>query len=127
VFERVIDAPIRPRLLLVGTYRPEALTRRHPVAELLQRFERRHMVVHLRLERLSAADVAGFLTAVYGRSPSHRTAMTLPNRSGGNPFFLEELLKAAGGADPDEVCHQPLPWTLAEALRSQLDDLSPAY
>ncbi len=125
VIERLLEAPAG-QLLVLGTYRPEELTRRHPVAELVQRLERRHTVVHLRLERLAPAEVAGFLAAVFGRPPSHRAAGTLHQRTGGNPFFLEELLKASGATDPDRVCGQPLPWTLAEALRSQLDDLAPA-
>jgi DNA-binding CsgD family transcriptional regulator len=126
VFERLVDAPAAAPLLLVGTYRPEALTRQHPVADLLQRLERRHTVAHMRLQPLALGDVARFLTAVYGRSPSHRAASALHQRTGGNPFFLEELLKAAGGSDLDEMWGQPLPWTLAEALRSQLDELTPA-
>lgn len=124
VIERLIENP-PSRLLVVGTYRPEELTRRHPTAEMVQRLERRHTVVHLRLERLGQGDVAGFLAAVFGRPTSHRVAGKLHQRTGGNPFFLEELLKAAGGDDPEEICVQPLPWTLAEALRSQLDDLAP--
>ena len=124
VIERLLEVPAG-RLLVVGTYRPEELTRQHPVAELVQRLERRHTVVHLRLERLSPAEVSGFLAAVFGRPPSHRSTGALHQRTGGNPFFLEELLKASGATDPDKVCIQPLPWTLAEALRSQLDDLAP--
>ena len=124
VVERLVDAPAG-RLVVVGTYRPEELTLQHPVAELVQRLERRHTVLHLRLERLVPAEVAGFLAAVYGRTPSHRAAGKLHQRTGGNPFFLEELLKASHETDPDRICVQPLPWTLAEALRSQLADLAP--
>ena len=58
--------------------------------------------------------------------PPYRAAVALHNRTGGNPFFLEELLRARGDDDLDELCDQPLPWSLAEALRRQLDDLDPA-
>jgi DNA-binding NarL/FixJ family response regulator len=126
VIERLVESATG-RLLMVATYRPEALTHRHPVAELVQRLDRRHNVVHLRLERLAQSDVASFLAAVYGHAPSHRAAGRLHQRTGGNPFFLEELLKASGETDPDRISVQPLPWTLAEALRSQLDDLEPEH
>jgi DNA-binding CsgD family transcriptional regulator/tetratricopeptide (TPR) repeat protein len=53
--------------------------------------------------------------------------MSLHNRTGGNPYFLEELLRAGGdgGLDLERLCEQPLPWNLAEALRRQLDDVDP--
>jgi ATP/maltotriose-dependent transcriptional regulator MalT len=124
VLEQLDEVTAGP-LLLVGTYRPEELTRRHPLAGVLARLDRRRGVTHLRLERLAPADTARFLTAVYGRAPARRTVTALHHRTGGNPFFLEELLKAAGDTDLEEIHLQPLPWNLAEALRSQLDGLSP--
>jgi DNA-binding CsgD family transcriptional regulator len=123
LFERLAE-PDGGRLLLVGTYRPEALTRRHPAADLLPRLERRHGVTHIRLDRLSTTDLSAFLATVYGHLPSYRVVETLHARTGGNPFFLEELLTAAGDTDIDELCALPLPWSLAEVVRSQLDDLS---
>jgi DNA-binding CsgD family transcriptional regulator len=99
------------------------------VAELLTRLERRHAVTHLRLDRLGLADTSALLEAVSGRPPSYRAALSLHNRTGGNPFFLEELLRAGGenGLDLERLCDQPLPWNLAEALRRQLDDLDPGH
>jgi DNA-binding CsgD family transcriptional regulator len=124
VFEQLDEVTTGP-LLLVGTYRPDELSRRHPLAAVLSRLDRRRGVHHLRLERLTPTDTARFLAAVYGRAPARRTATTLHQRTGGNPFFLEELLKAAGDTDLDTIHLQPLPWNLAEALRSQLDGLAP--
>ena len=70
------------------------------------------------------ADVGSFLAAVYGRIPSYRVVEALHARTGGNPFFLEELLAAAREDDPDELMSQPLPWSLGELVRSQLGDLT---
>jgi DNA-binding CsgD family transcriptional regulator len=124
LFERLAEPDGHP-LLLVGTYRPEKLSRRHPASEVLPRLERRHSVTHLRLERLGTGDVAAFLSAVYGRPASFRVVEALHTRTGGNPFFLEELLAAARDVPPEDLCDQPLPWSLAEAIRSQLEDLQP--
>jgi DNA-binding CsgD family transcriptional regulator len=124
LFDRLAE-PDGGRLLLVGTYRPDSLSRRHPAADLMPRLERRHSVTHVRLERLRAADVSAFLTAIYGQVPSFRVVEALHARTGGNPFFLEEILNAAGDADLDDLCASPLPWSLAEAVRAQLDDLDP--
>jgi DNA-binding CsgD family transcriptional regulator len=121
LFERIADLP--GSRLLIATYRPDEVTRRHPVADLLPRLERRHSVTHLRLDRLSLADTSLFLKEVLGQAPTYRTAVALHHRTGGNPFFLEELLKARGDDDLDQLCDRPLPWNVAEALRRQLDDL----
>jgi hypothetical protein len=86
--------------------------------------ERRHAVTHLHLDRLSSLDVGSFLAGVYGREPSYRIIDALHARTGGNPYFLEELLAAAGQDDPEELLSQELPWSLAELVRRQLDDLT---
>jgi DNA-binding CsgD family transcriptional regulator len=126
LFERLVEPDCGP-LALVGTYRPDAVHRRHPVSELLPRLDRRHAVTHVRLGRLSQAEVGAFLTAVYGRTPSYRAIDALHTRTGGNPYYLEELLKAAGeDVEPEELVDLCLPWSLAELMRGQLDVLDPA-
>jgi ATP/maltotriose-dependent transcriptional regulator MalT len=125
LFDRLSEPGSGPTLV-VGTYRPEALSRRHPVAELLPRLERRRAVTHLHLDRLTTNEVGAFLSAVYGRPPSFRVVETLHARTGGNPFFLEELLSAAGEVDPEQLVAQPLPWNLGEIVRAQLEELDPA-
>jgi DNA-binding NarL/FixJ family response regulator len=124
LFERLADRP--GAHLLIGTYRPDEVTNRHPVSALLERMERRHAVTHLRLERLTIAETAAMLASAGGRPVSYRTAVTLHNRTGGNPFFLEELLRAYEGQDLEAVCEQPLPWSLAEVLRRQVAGLDHA-
>jgi DNA-binding CsgD family transcriptional regulator len=112
-------------LVLVGTYRPDGLSRRHPAAEALPRLERRHTVTHVHLERLNPGEVARFLAAVHDQEPSFRVVDALHSRTGGNPYFLEELVASAGEADPRALDALPLPWTVAELVRSELDDLDP--
>jgi DNA-binding CsgD family transcriptional regulator len=137
VFERLAEPPgdAAPRaggaaerpggLLLVGTYRPDGLSRRHPAAEALPRLERRHTVTHVQLERLSPSEVADFLAAVRDAEPSYRVVDALHSRTGGNPFFLEELVASAERADPGTLDALPLPWTVSELVRSEVDDLAP--
>lgn len=124
VFERLAAAGEAPSL--IGTYRPGDLSRRHPLTDALNRLARRPTTVHTRIDRLSIPDVQDFLAAVYGSRPSYRVAEALHTRSGGNPFFLEELLVASGGSTLDDLAAAPLPWNLAEAVRAQVDDLDPA-
>ena len=121
VFERLAGLA-RPSMLLVGTYRPDELTRRVPAAEMLMRLKRRHQVHQLRLDRLRHVDVAAFLAAVYGRALPPTVVDQLYSRTGGNPFFLEELL--ASETEPERLCASPLPWSLAELVQRQLDGVS---
>jgi len=121
LFERIGD--LEGDRLLVGTYRPAEVMRRNPVAGLLDRLEHRYAVYHVRLERLDLAETSALLTAVTKKPPPYRAAVALHTRTGGNPFFLEELLRT--GSDLEELCEQPLPWNLAETLRRNMEDLDP--
>jgi len=123
LFERIADQ--RGPRLLIGTYRPDEVTRRQPVAGLLARTERRHAVTHVRLDRLTPAQTAALLAAATGAPAPLRAATALHHRTGGNPFFLEELLRALPGYDVAALVEQPLPWSLADVLRRQVDDLDP--
>jgi DNA-binding CsgD family transcriptional regulator len=112
-------------LLLVGTFRPEAVARRHPLVELLADLERQRLVTTVALERLGRAGVGELLAAVYGDAVPFQVAEALHRRTGGNPFFLEELVVTAGRADPARLAALPLPWSLSEAVLRRLDDLAP--
>jgi DNA-binding CsgD family transcriptional regulator len=123
LFERLAERT-GPQLLL-GTYRPDEVTSRHPVSALLARLERRYAVAHIRLERLDEAGTAALLAAAVGQPVAYRTAAALYHRTGGNPFFLEELLRSCHSTLTDLI-DEPLPWSLAEVLRRQVADLDPA-
>jgi DNA-binding CsgD family transcriptional regulator/tetratricopeptide (TPR) repeat protein len=125
LFERIAD--LEGQRLLVGTYRPAEVIRRNPIAGLLDRLARRHEVYHVQLERWVLAETSAYLTAATGRPPPYRAAVSLHNRTGGNPFFLEELLRNMAGDDLEELCDRPLPWSLAEVLRRQVEDLEPTH
>lgn len=121
LFRHLAVSPHLP-ILLVGTYRPEDLDRRH-VTDLLAAIERQHQVQHLTLGRLSVEEVRSLVSAVRGDSAPYAAAADLHRRTSGNPFFLEELLLAAGSAGVDELAGLPLPATLTEAVLRHLDGL----
>ena len=78
LFERIADQ--RGPRLLIGTYRPDEVTRRQPVAGLLARLERRHTVTHVRLERLTPSQTAAMLAAATGPRSSSSKTCTGPTR-----------------------------------------------
>jgi DNA-binding NarL/FixJ family response regulator len=123
VFEQLSTMPL-PGLTLIASYRPDDLTSRLPGGEMVVRLERQRQVHQVHLERLDYHETAAFVAAVYGRTVSTRIVDALRNRTGGNPFFLEEILTAAGDAEPEALAEQPLPWTLTELVSRQLDGLT---
>ena len=111
--------------LLVGTFRPEDVDRRHPLTGVLPSLERRRTVDHVALDRLSRGALAEMLEAVYDRPVPAATLHALHARTLGNPFFVEELVAGSGTADPAELPDAELPWNVAEAVLRRLDDLDP--
>ena len=124
VFEALATAPLPAHARRRHVPARRSSRRRLPAGEMLERLERRRFVHHVHLERLGRAEVGAFLASVHGKVPPSGLIDTLHGRTGGNPFFLEEILNVAGDVDPAELDRQPLPWSLAELVRGQLDGLS---
>ena len=112
-------------IVIIGSYRPESLDRRR-VTERLSALERQSRVEHVVLARLSIEEVGQLLAAVRGESAPFEVAAAVHRRTGGNPFFIEELLLAAGDAPISALADLPLPVTLTEAVLRRLDGLTAA-
>ncbi|MDQ1422821.1 MAG: hypothetical protein QOD72_319, partial [Acidimicrobiaceae bacterium] len=98
---------------------------RQPAGEMFERLERRHAVQRVNLTRLDRVGVGAFLAAIYGRPVGSAVIDALLTRTGGNPFFLEEFVTAAGGISPEQLIELPLPWSLTELVSRQLEGLNP--
>lgn len=86
----------------------------------------RHNALTLHLDPLDRAASDELLEHLLGAAPAPATAEALFDRSGGNPFFLEELVSLLDGeaaAEPGRVA--ALPDTLRGLVAARLDDLSP--
>ena len=99
--------------MVLATYRPSELAERHPLKEM---FDEAHVgvaipdVIHLALDGLDAPSVAAFVEAAAGSElddAGGRFARTLHSETGGNPFFVSEIVSslmesgALGGDDSD--------------------------
>ncbi|HEX5417665.1 MAG TPA: AAA family ATPase, partial [Chloroflexota bacterium] len=82
-------------LLLLATYRPEDLTRDHPLAALLPALVRESRPVRLDLRPLSDEAVGTLVDARYSlpTSDAMRLVDWLQARAEGNPFYALELLQ----------------------------------
>ncbi|MDR3661732.1 MAG: AAA family ATPase [Mycobacterium sp.] len=103
-------------LLLAVSYRDDELDRQHPLSVALGDIATCAAVSRIRLEPLSPQAVAQL---AIGRGVN---AEQLHQLTGGNPFFVTEVL-AAG---PAALSRQGLPRSVTEAVRGRQGRLSPA-
>ena len=102
------------RVLLLVTYRTDDLHRRHPLTPLLAELERGD-AAWIRLAGLTRPDVADLVAQTSGAGAAAGVSLLL-DRTGGNPFYIEELLAAAAPA-------AALPEGLRGVLLARLRDL----
>ena len=104
------------RVLLAVTYRADELHRRHPLRPLLAELERHPRVNRLDVSRLPAAQVEEMLACLRDEPPAPAAVADVVERSGGVPFYIEELATRIPG--------QPLPDTLKDLLLLRVEALS---
>ena len=126
-------------LLVVGTYRHTDLASSHPLTELLAELHRERHVDRLELGGLQPADVAAFLEVASGGRPlgerGLELATILQNETGGNPFFVGQLLRhlcEIGAVSPGDGRWRPdlplgeygVPDSVREVIARRLSRLS---
>jgi ATP/maltotriose-dependent transcriptional regulator MalT len=108
------------RVLVVASYRPDELNRRHPLRPLLAELERNPAARRIELVPLNRDELGEQLADILGAPPDSDLVGRLWTRSEGNPLFTEELL--AAGLDG----RGGLPPTLRDALMVRVERLSDA-
>ena len=107
-------------LLLVGTYRTDDITRRHPLRPFLAEVARLPSTDTVELDRLETADVAQLLAELLESRPPPGMVHDVYGRCGGNPFLVEEVI--AAGVDGHSG---RLPRRLQDILLARTSSLSP--
>ena len=81
---------------MLATYRNDELNRRHPLRPLIQGWQRSGIAQIVDLQPLPPGGVARMVSAIFDNAPVEADLRDfLHERTEGNPFVLEELLKAA--------------------------------
>jgi ATP/maltotriose-dependent transcriptional regulator MalT len=114
----LVRATRHERIVLVATYRSDELHRRHPLRPFLIETERLKQIERIELQPFSRLELAAQLTGILGSHPDPGVVNALFERSGGNPFFAEELLAATENGDG-----QRLPETLRDVLMVRVEAL----
>jgi DNA-binding CsgD family transcriptional regulator/tetratricopeptide (TPR) repeat protein len=108
------------RILLVATYRLDEVRPGDVLARLAVELVRAREARAMELPPLGPEELRGLLEAAAGQALSADLTDTIFARTGGNPFFAEELLAAAGRGEP------ALPTLLRDALLQRVARVSPA-
>ena len=83
------------RVLFLGTYREVELDRAHALSRAVVDWNRERLATRLRLERLNRQDTALMVSTLLGHEDiSEEFAASLHRETEGNPFFVEEIVKA---------------------------------
>ena len=78
-------------ILIIGAYRSDEMPRGHPLRRLRSELRRGGRLQEVRVEPLSAEETAALVREMLGAKPSRSLLRLLFDRTGGVPFFVEEL------------------------------------
>jgi DNA-binding NarL/FixJ family response regulator len=98
------------RILFLLSYRSDEIRRTHPLRGWLSELTRNGRVELLTLPRLTAKEVRQMIRSIRGTVPSTQALAMLHDRTGGVPFFVEQL------ADLDDCEDVGLPTSLSDVL-----------
>jgi tetratricopeptide (TPR) repeat protein len=122
------------RVLIVGAYRETELDRAHPLAKSLVDWNRERLITRIVLRRFSETETGDQLNALLGENVSGEFAVAVHRETEGNPFFVEEVLKAliesgavrreSGRWSRCEMDQLLIPQSVKEAIGHRLDRVS---
>src|SRR5262245_23735426 len=122
------------RALIVGAYRDTELNRAHPLAKVLVDWNRERLVTRIAVRRFRAKETSAQLSALLGEDVSADFGDAVHRETEGNPFFVEEVLKAlieqgsvrreSGRWKRGDVGELLIPQSMKEAIGNRLDRVS---
>ena len=120
---------------IIGTYRDDEIHRRHPFAAVLADLSRERRADEIVLASLSREELTSMISAIFdGAEIGDEFVDAMYSRTGGNPFFVEELLKVliergdlyldAGDWARRDLAEIEMPLTVRESLLARARNLS---
>ena len=93
LFRHLVRSPQQSPLLIIGAYREVEIQRSHPLRELLADLRRSQLFEHVSLSGLDFHDSGRLIDAASVLVTSPDVVRAVHERTEGNPFFIEELLR----------------------------------
>lgn len=88
-------------LLIVGTYRTVDIEQPRPLQDVLAELSRHELSGHLLLKPLPPAAVVSMITGMTSGAVTPSVSETIHRQSGGNPFFVREIVRHLQTEDHD--------------------------
>lgn len=122
-------------LLVIAAYREIELDRKHRLADALVHWNRQRVAVRIQLARFTLAETNRMIATLFWEdSVSDEFAEVIYRETDGNPFFIEEVVKAlveqgqvfwAGDHwDREELDQLAIPQSIKEAIGRRLNSLT---
>ncbi len=123
------------RVLILAAYREAELDRKHPLAAALVEWNRERIATRITVGRLTLEETSTLLAALFEQeSISEELARAVYRETEGNPFFIEEVVKALieqgqiyrenNRWERKEVSELAIPQSVKEAIGRRLNRLS---
>jgi len=124
------------RVLILVAYREVELDRTHPLAEAIVEWNRERRPIRLALGRLSREESAALLASLFqAETVSPEFVEAIQRETEGNPFFIEEVVKALiesgvvyredGRWERKAIEELAIPQSVKEAIGRRLNRLDP--
>lgn len=128
VARRVGDAP----MLVIGTHRAAGVNAAHPLFAVLAELQRERLSVTISVGALSLNDAGALAASLNDGKPfAPRVLEALHERTNGNPFYIEEVVRhlLAEGHDPGDARLASVDWGLpqgvVDVIRARFSRLNP--
>jgi DNA-binding SARP family transcriptional activator len=123
---RISELATAAPLLVLGTWRVEDAAPAGAIGALLAHLARTPGTSRLALSGLDASEARGLLTDELGWQPDEATVAAAVDRTGGNPFFLQELARSVREAPQPDEAWLTLPTTVRDVLLHRVAGLPEA-
>jgi DNA-binding SARP family transcriptional activator/tetratricopeptide (TPR) repeat protein len=111
------------RLLVLVTYRDTEVEPEHPLVDALAEARRARVLCEIELSGLDERSVGSIVAAEAGREPPPELIAAVHERTAGNPFFIEELVREGGDLRPEQLA---VPRSVQDLLTRRLRGMAPA-
>jgi len=98
LLRHVVRATEGTSLLIVGTYRQTEVDEEHPLGQAIAELRRGRALATVALGGLGEGEVAELVASQLSGAAPATIAKSIVERTQGNPFFVEELLRDVGSA-----------------------------
>jgi class 3 adenylate cyclase len=129
---------VNSRVMVLATYRSDELDRTHPLTRMVQVWQRTGLAEMVTVKAIAPDEVTQMIAAIFdAEEVSAELAAVVYERSEGNPFVLEEMLREAldrqeivrteSGLVPGTLEALRMPETVREALLLRVGRLDPVH